>query len=107
MGYSEVLKLCQEALAVLTEDAPLQDVSVTPGSTRTDRPEGQVDLDGAPSVAQPINVFMSETDQLISEISTLLRRYETMRDIEDMSVETLANEIRAFTSSVQQELNRG
>jgi hypothetical protein len=61
--------------------------------------------DGTPE-SQPVSRFLSETDQIISETYSLMRRYETMKDVEDMSLDALVESIHTFTSAVQERLNK-
>jgi len=44
---------------------------------------------------------------MISEATSLLRKYEAMRDAEDLDLELLAEGVRQFMSAVREKLNEG
>lgn len=105
LGYQEVIRLCQEALALLEEGSPIQaqqsEQSMPPGENDADLGRS----DDSPE-SQPVSRFLSETDQIISEMHSLMRKYDAMKDVEDMSLDALAESIHAFTSAAQQRLNK-
>jgi len=105
LGYREIIKLCQEALALLKEGSPIQ---VQPPEPSRSLVEEDADPGGSADSpeSQPVKRFLSETDQVISEVYSLMRRYEAMKDVEDMNLDTLAESIHTFTSAVQERLNR-
>jgi len=106
LGYREVLKLCQEALDILSggpwTQAPASAQSTDSSESDPDRTEP----DEAPRL-QPVSEFLSETDTMISEVSRLIRRYEAMKDTEDMTLDALADGVNSFTGAAQEKLNKG
>jgi hypothetical protein len=72
------------------------------------RVEEDTDLGGTDDSpeSQPVSRFLLETDQIISETYSSMRKYEAMKDVEDMSLDALAESIHAFTSAAQERLNK-
>jgi hypothetical protein len=105
LGYQEVIKLCEEALALLEEGSPIQAQQSESSTPPVEEGFNLGGSDDSPE-SQPVRRFLSETDQAISETYSLMRRHEAMKDVEDMSLDALAENIHAFTSAVQERLNK-
>jgi hypothetical protein len=105
LGYQEVIKLCEEALALLEGGSPIQAQRSEPSTPPVEEDFSLGGSDDSPE-SQPVRRFLSETDQVISETYSLMRRHEAMKDVEDMSLDALAESIHAFTSAAQERLNK-
>lgn len=101
-----MLKLCQEALDILSggpwTQAPASAQRTDPSDRHPDRIEA-----GDARELQPVREFLSETDMMISKVSRLIRKYEAMRDTEDMTLDALVDRVNSFTGATQEKLNRG
>jgi len=105
LGYQDVLRLCQEALTILEGRSPMP---AQQSERVVSRAEDDTDLgetDDSPE-SQPVSRFLSETDQIISETYSLMRKLEAMKDVEDMSLDALVESIGAFTSATKERLNK-
>jgi len=105
LGYQEALKLCQEALTILEGGSPVPVSEFDRDAPRPEEDSGADEANDSPE-SQRVGRFLSETDQIISETYSLMRKLEAMKDVEDMSLDALAESIGAFTSATKERLNK-
>ena len=101
-----MLELCQEALDILSGGPWTQTPASVQSTGSSDSDPDQIEPKEALGL-QPVSKFLSETDVMISEVSRLIRRYEAMRDTEDMTLDALADGVNSFTAATQEKLNKG